>query len=447
MQRTAGAIALQVRQPETFRHHTLAGEGGVAVHQERQHRNALVGRIAVLVLLGAHLAEHNRIDDFQMRRVGGQRQMDLVVVVLAIRRRAQMIFDVAGAFDRVGIGGAALELMEQRAMRLAHHLGQHVEPATMRHADDDFLHAEIAAALDDLFQRRNQRLAAIKAEALGAGEFDIAEFLKALGFDELVENRAPPLAGEADFLVRPLDAFLDPGLLRSVGDVHEFDAERLAVSALADRDDFAKRAIFEAKHMIEKDFSVEIGLSKTVRARIEFFTIAWRLDAERVELGVKMAAHAIGPDQHQGAHRVAGGLMDIGRRQFCAPGLRLGRKLGADRLFDLDPVTVERGSEFVARRQRPVVAGPRGSFGAFPDVGRRIFQALEELLPLGVDRGGIVLVTGVDFIDIGGVCALQKRGEGKGGVRILARHGGVLVIFGSRVEYGAAAGPATGPAG
>src|SRR5882724_7292880 len=411
------------------------------MHQKRQHRNAHVGRIAVLVLLGAHLAEHHRIDDFEVRRVGGQRQMDPVVVELAVRRGAEMIFDVAGALDRVGIGRAALELVKQRAMRLAHHLRQHVEAAAMRHADHDFLHAEIAAALDDLFQRRDQRFSAVEAKALGAGELEIAELLKTFGFDQLVEDRAPALAGERDFLVRPFDTFLDPGLLCSVGDVHELDAERLAVGALADRDDFAKRAVFEAEHVIEEDLAVEVGFREAVGARIEFFAVARRLNAERIELGMKMPAHAVGANQHQGAHGVAGGLMDIGRRQFSAFGLRLCREPGADRLFNLKPMAVERGSQFVARRQRPVVPRPGRPFGVFADVGWRVLQAFEEFLPLGVDRGGVIFVAGVDFVDVGGVCALQKRGESKGGVRILARHRGVLVIFASRMVNGAAAGP------
>src|SRR6266849_8944251 len=178
-----------------------------------------------------------------------------------------MIFDVAGTFDRVGIGGAALEFVEQRAMRLAHHLRQHVEAAAMRHADHDFLDAEIAAALDDLFERRDQRFGAVEAEALGAGEFEIAELLKTLGFDQLVQDRAPALAGKTDFLVGAFDALLDPGLLRAVGDVHELDAERLAVGAFADRNDFAKRSVFKTENMIEEDLAVEIALRKTVGAR------------------------------------------------------------------------------------------------------------------------------------------------------------------------------------
>ncbi len=82
----------------------------------------------------------------------------------------------------------------------------------MGHAEHDLLHAERAAALDDLLQRRNHRFAAVEAEALGAGIFDVEEFLEALGLDQLVQDGALALAGEGDLLVRALDALLHPGL-------------------------------------------------------------------------------------------------------------------------------------------------------------------------------------------------------------------------------------------
>ena len=110
--RAAGAVALQARQAEAFRHHALAGERRVAMDQQRQHHGALFRRRAVLVLLGAHLAEHHRIDDLEMRRVGGQRQMHLVAVELAVRRGAEVILDVARAFDVVRRRRAALEFVE-----------------------------------------------------------------------------------------------------------------------------------------------------------------------------------------------------------------------------------------------------------------------------------------------------------------------------------------------
>ena len=68
----------------------------------------------------------------------------------------------------------------------------------MGHAEHDLLHAELAAALDDLLQRRDQRFAAVEAEALGAGVLDVEELLEALGLDQLVEDRLLALAGEGD---------------------------------------------------------------------------------------------------------------------------------------------------------------------------------------------------------------------------------------------------------
>ena len=51
----------------------------------------------------------------------------------------------------------------------------------MGHAQHDLLHAQLAAALDDLFQRRDGGFAAIQAEALGADKTVGGEFLEAFG--------------------------------------------------------------------------------------------------------------------------------------------------------------------------------------------------------------------------------------------------------------------------
>ena len=67
----------------------------------------------------------------------------------------------------------------------------------MGHAEDDLVEAELAAALDDLLERRDHRLAAVEAEALGAGVFDIEEVLEPFGLDQLVEDGALAFGGEA----------------------------------------------------------------------------------------------------------------------------------------------------------------------------------------------------------------------------------------------------------
>src|SRR6476469_3516585 len=104
----------------------------------------------------------------------------------------------------------------------------------MGHAEHDLLHAELAAALDNLLERRNHRLAAVEAEALGAGVLQLAELLETLGLDELVEDGLLAFLGESDVLLLAFDAFLDPGLLRRRRNVHELDAYLTAVRAAED---------------------------------------------------------------------------------------------------------------------------------------------------------------------------------------------------------------------
>src|SRR5262249_51674989 len=234
----------------------------------------------------------------------------------------------------------------------------------MRHADADVLDPERAAALDDLLERRDHGLGAVEPEALGAGELEIAELLEAFGFDELVEDRPLALAGEGDLLVRPLDAFLHPALLRRIGNVHELDAQRLAVGALDDRENLAQRAEFETEHAVEKNLAIEVGIGEAVRARIEVLLVARRLEAERIEIGMEMPAGAIGADQHQGMDGVARRPLHLGRRQLDASALRPRSDLVADRALDLAPVAVEGGDELATRKLGPIRLPPRWPAGA-----------------------------------------------------------------------------------
>ena len=89
---TGNTVALQTRKTEAFGHNTLTGKGSIAVQKQRQNLGAFSQRNHIVagaayeqVLLGTGLAHHNRIDDFKVRRVGGQRQMDLVTIKFAIR--------------------------------------------------------------------------------------------------------------------------------------------------------------------------------------------------------------------------------------------------------------------------------------------------------------------------------------------------------------------------
>ena len=60
------------------------------------------------------------------------------------------------------------------------------------------------------------------------------------------------------------------------------------------------------KHSINENFPVVVGLREPIGGRMQLFVIFRGLDAKRIEIGMEMAAHAIGTDHHQRAHRIAG---------------------------------------------------------------------------------------------------------------------------------------------
>src|SRR5512133_1764946 len=128
------------------------------------------------------------------------------------------------------MGGVPLELGEYGNVGLAHDVGQHVEPAAVRHAQDHFRDPELARPLQNLLERRDRRLAAVQPEALRSGELDVQEALELLGFDQPLEDGALALSGELRLIADALDTLLNPRLLVRVLDVHELDADRAAIS-------------------------------------------------------------------------------------------------------------------------------------------------------------------------------------------------------------------------
>ena len=60
----------------------------------------------------------------------------------------------------------ALELAEDLLVRLADRVGEHVEPAAVRHADHDLVGAAAGGELDRLVQHRNKRFEPLERELL-----------------------------------------------------------------------------------------------------------------------------------------------------------------------------------------------------------------------------------------------------------------------------------------
>ena len=59
-----------------------------------------------------------------------------------------------------------------------------------------------------------------------------------------------------------------------IGDVHELDAERLAVGPLQDGDDLADGAELEAEHLVEEDRAVVVGFREAVMGGVKLAVVA-----------------------------------------------------------------------------------------------------------------------------------------------------------------------------
>jgi hypothetical protein len=294
--------------------------------------------------------------------------------------------------------------VEDHPIGLAHHRGQHVQAAAVRHADDDVAHAQRAAALDDLLQRRDHALAAVEAEALGAGEALVQEALEALGLDQLLQDRDLALAGEDDLLVAALDALLQPRFFGRVGDVHVLHADVAAVGAPQDRQDLAQGRGFQPQHIVEEDRPVVVRLGEAVARRIELGGVALGdREAERIEIGAQVAAHPVGADHHDRAQRIEGASAHLVRAG--------GRRGGGDAGFQLG---VERRPDPVDGRQplRPRLGHrlrrPGRRLGGLGDIGRLVAELLEEGAPGGLDRLGIGRPPPLQVFHKPGVAAVQK---------------------------------------
>jgi hypothetical protein len=169
-----------------------------------------------------------------------------------------------------------------------------------------------------------------------------------------------------------------------------------AVGLLENVEDLPQRREFEAEHAADIDRTVVIPLGEAVGLGPELGMLAPLDEFERVELGGEVAPGAIIADQHAGGERVA----RRGKRiALAAYGLRAREKQSPLRL------------------RRP---GGSTRFGQHALL--VVFEAGEEGTPIGIDRGGILLVTGVKFGEVAGVCALQERRAGKHLVQFMSCH-------------------------
>ena len=344
MDAPAGVVALHARKAEALPHDALPGKGRIAVDQDRQHLLVLAGPdVLAERLLRAGLAQHHRVHRFQMARVGLQAHVHLDPVELAVGAGAQVILHVARTADILGVRAATGKFVEDHPVGLGQHVRQHVEAAAVRQAVDDLAHAQLAAILDDSFQRRDHGFAAIQPEPLGADILLAEELLVLLAAHHGGQNGLLAVGGEVDVLVAALDAVLQELALLHVRDVHVFKADFAAVVLLQHAHDLARGGPLQPQRAAQKDLLVEVGPGETMIFGRNVRRQLLPGEAERIEVRSQMPAHAVGAHQQHRADRGARRRFQRGFVHRCTGSLR---RLGD---FLLQRHRIERAGEVVAR--------------------------------------------------------------------------------------------------
>ena len=262
------------------------------MHQHRHHRE--LAAPVEDVLLGPGDALQHRVDRLEVAGVGGHGRLDRRPAEggeLALG--AQVVLDVAGALDgpRVDV---ALELAEDLGVALAHDVGQHVQPAAVRHADADLFEAVVGGLLTDLVEQGDGRLAALEREPLLTDELGLQEGLEDLGLVELVQDPQVLLAGQR--LVRPLHPVLDPLALGGLLDVHVLDADGPAVRVAQDAEDLAHlHQTLAAGERAGGELPVQVPQGQAVGLHVEVVVTALAV-LQRVGVGHQVPAHPVGVD-------------------------------------------------------------------------------------------------------------------------------------------------------
>ena len=275
-------VAARLRQRERLHHDTLPGKCRVTVHQHWQHRVACL--VATTVETGLDRPFDHRVHDLQMRGVERQAQVHRARRRRDVAREPLVVLHVPRWQP---LGGGMVELGEQVLGHLAEGVDQHVQPAAVRHADDDLLHTFLAAALDQLVHRSDEAFSAFQRETLLAHVLGVQVALKPLGRGDPLEDMSLLFDRVARLAAHALEAFLPPALLGWVRDVHVLRADGAAVGVAQRLQDLPQGHLLGRREIGVRraERQVHVGLGQVVERRLEFGNPRSLLALQRIEVG------------------------------------------------------------------------------------------------------------------------------------------------------------------
>ena len=387
VQRAAGRVGRERAQVERLRDDPLAGERGVAVDQDR-HRDARVvepGAARPVGLEGARGALDDRVGGLEVARVRGERDRDLPRPGRPLRPGAEVVLDVAGA--ALGIGrdrlerALALELAQDRLVRAADGVREHVEPAAVRHPDHDLVGSVLGRELDRLVEHGDHCVEPLERELLLAEERPAQVGLHPLDLREAPEQGTALVRLERLAIAARLDRLPEPHALLVVGDVLDLVGDRARVRLLQLRQRVGEGLGGDVHPQHRRgDPRLELGRElRDQRHRVER-RVAGRLGAERVEARCEVADHAVGlHERHRGRDPAEELRVRPGRRSRGRGGAGAGadRRRGRGRRLDGRAAVSSVLEQAREARER---------------LDERGVPVLEQRPPFGRDRAGIAQV-------------------------------------------------------
>ncbi len=164
VERPAGRVAVDGVEVERLGDDALARERRVAVDQDRERDRRVVdaGSAGTIRLLGTRVALDDGVHRLEVARVRGEGHLDVAGAGLPRLGGGEVVLDVARSPLRIGDegvdGALALELAQDRGVRAADRVREHVEPPAMRDPDHDLVRAPGGGKLDREVQHRDERV-------------------------------------------------------------------------------------------------------------------------------------------------------------------------------------------------------------------------------------------------------------------------------------------------
>ena len=172
-----------------------------------------------------------------------------------------MIFDIAVPKD--GLGDIVLvEFGEEFTPRFSEGVDEDIEATAVGHSDNYFLDSGRRAGLEKRVENSDEGFASFEGEAFLADIAGVEKSFEGFGGNNFFEDAALLGGGEGGLVAVAFHAIAEPTADAEVHDVHEFDADVVAVGLFEEGENIAQGAWTAAAEGAGIKNGIEIGVGK-----------------------------------------------------------------------------------------------------------------------------------------------------------------------------------------